>query len=234
MSALRIWGCPVWVHYANGSKLGVCACKACWLGLNIDAKAHHVYWPGPGNVTVERNVYFGTSAPLKGEDESEPTTSNEQADIPHILSLPEEPDTPSTIKVSTPAPDDEPEEHEKPLTQLRRSMHIQKPSRIMHDLQAGEGVTSTRSASPQIIPSLQMPGSLAEEVVEAGGVWTAVDGAPALLEDFDGLEHVFMVETADSEALKPHTLAEAKRRPDWLLWEKAIQEELATLKATGT
>jgi len=150
------------------------------------------------------------------------------------LSLPEEPDTPSTIKVSTPAPDDEPEEHEKPLTQLRRSMHIQKPSRIMHDLQAGEGVTSTRSASPQIIPSLQMPGSLAEEVVEAGGVWTAVDRAPALLEDFDGLERVFMVETADAEALETHTLAEAKRRPDWLLWEKAIQEELATLKATGT
>ncbi len=104
----------------------------------------------------------------------------------------------------------------------------------MHDLQAREGVTSTCSAFPQIIPGLQMPGSLAEEVVEAGGVWTAVDGAPALLEDFDGLECAFMVETADSEALEPHTLAEAKCRPDWLLWEKVIQEELATLKAAGT
>jgi hypothetical protein len=29
-------------------------------------------------------------------------------------------------------------------------------------------------------------------------------------------------------------LSEAKCHPDWLQWEKAIQEELATLKATGT
>ena len=27
---------------------------------------------------------------------------------------------------------------------------------------------------------------------------------------------------------------EAKRRPDWPLWEKAIEEELATLDAAGT
>jgi Reverse transcriptase (RNA-dependent DNA polymerase) len=46
--------------------------------------------------------------------------------------------------------------------------------------------------------------------------------------------NVFMAETADSEALEPRTLAEAKRRPDWLQWEKAILEELATLKAAGT
>jgi hypothetical protein len=46
--------------------------------------------------------------------------------------------------------------------------------------------------------------------------------------------NVFMAETADSEALEPQTLAEARRRPDWLQWEQAILEELATLKAAGT
>ena len=36
------------------------------------------------------------------------------------------------------------------------------------------------------------------------------DGEPALLEDFDGMEFIFAAETADAEALKPCTLAEAK------------------------
>jgi hypothetical protein len=53
-------------------------------------------------------------------------------------------------------------------------------------------------------------------------------------EDFEGMEFIFMAEIADVEALEPCTLAEAKRRPDWPSWEKAIKEELATLKATGT
>ena len=55
-----------------------------------------------------------------------------------------------------------------------------------------------------------------------------------MLEDFEGLEHTFIAETSDAEALEPWTLAEAKRRPDWLWWEKAILEELATLEAAGT
>jgi hypothetical protein len=55
-----------------------------------------------------------------------------------------------------------------------------------------------------------------------------------LHEDFHGMEFVFVTETADAEALEPHMLAEAKRRPDWPSWEKAIEEELATLKAAGT
>jgi hypothetical protein len=52
--------------------------------------------------------------------------------------------------------------------------------------------------------------------------------------DHHRLEHVFTAETADAEAIELRTLAEAKRRPDWPLWEKAIEEELGTLKKAGT
>jgi hypothetical protein len=55
-----------------------------------------------------------------------------------------------------------------------------------------------------------------------------------LCEDWEGAKATFMAETTDAEALEPCMLAEAKRRPDWLLWEKAIEEELATLKANNT
>jgi hypothetical protein len=120
-----------------------------------------------------------------------------------------------------------------PPPPLRRSERLRKPSRIMRDLEAGKGVTLTRAGSPKVSMGLTIPEPVTEED-EAGGVWVVIDGAPALLEDFEGLEHTFLAETSDAEALEPRTLAEAKRRPDWIWWEKAIGEELATLEAAGT
>ena len=37
--------------YIMGSKLDIRVCKACWLSLNVNAKAHWVYWPSLGSVT---------------------------------------------------------------------------------------------------------------------------------------------------------------------------------------
>ena len=47
-------------------------------------------------------------------------------------------------------------------------------------------------------------------------------------------EYALAAEISEAEALEPCTLAEARRRPDWPLWEKAIQEELKTLRQAGT
>ena len=47
-------------------------------------------------------------------------------------------------------------------------------------------------------------------------------------------EYAFVGAISDAEALEPRSLAEAQKRPDWLLWERAIEEELATIKAAGT
>jgi hypothetical protein len=61
------------------------------------------------------------------------------------------------------------------------------------------------------VPGLQIPGALVEEAEEAGRVWTVTDGSPALLENFDGLEHVFLTETTDTEVLEPQLLTKARR-----------------------
>jgi hypothetical protein len=82
----------------------------------------------------------------------------------------------------------------------------------MHNLQSGVGITNTDTAH-----SLQLHDPLAEDTKESGGVWFVKDGSPSLLEDFDRLEYTFMAETAESEALEPRTLTEAKCRPNWLL-----------------
>ena len=82
---------------------------------------------------------------------------------------------------------------------------------------------------------MHLPGALDEDPDEAGGVWSVEDRSPTPLEDFEGVEFAFAAETADRVGFEPRSLlAEAKRRPDWPLWEKAIEEELATLNAAGT
>ena len=47
-------------------------------------------------------------------------------------------------------------------------------------------------------------------------------------------EYCMIAEMRESEALEPRDLKEARSGPDWLLWEKAIKEELAVLKEAGT
>jgi Reverse transcriptase (RNA-dependent DNA polymerase) len=108
------------------------------------------------------------------------------------------------------------------------------PSHLVHDLKSEEGITHTGGTASSHLHGLQVCDAHQEDVEEAWGVWTVGDGVLALLEDFDGLEHMLAAEVADAEAMELHTLTEAKHRPDWPLWEKAIEEELATLKAAST
>ena len=47
-------------------------------------------------------------------------------------------------------------------------------------------------------------------------------------------EYALLAEIGLAEALEPRNLGEAKKRPDWPLWEVAIEEELKTLKEVET
>ncbi len=206
LSALCTWGFPVLVHSPDGSKLDVCAQEARWLGFDVDVKAHRVFWPGPGNVTVEHNVFFGASAQLKGEEQNLPVADSEQAVAPPSPStspVPKASNMFSHAETPTPTHTSKQEPPAEPPAQLRHSTHLQKPSCIVRNLQSREGVPH--------VPGLQIPGSLVEEPEEAGGAWSVHDGTPTLLENFDGLEHMFLTETADAEALEPWSLTEARR-----------------------
>jgi len=215
LSVVHLWGCKVWVHDDTRSKLDARMHKGRWLSFDIDSQAYRVYWPQSTTVSVERNVYFASASPLEGEKLLiNPIGSKQTAvpDTPSILTLLSPPSSstiPSPSPLQAPKPDS-------PSVPLHRSTHIPKPLQIICKLQASIGVSSN------------------DDPEKSGGVWTVEDGVPALLKDFDGMEFVFMVETADTEALEPCTLTEVKRRPDWPHWEKAIKEELATLKAAGT
>jgi hypothetical protein len=200
LAGVRAFGCPVWVHDPTGSKLDARTHECRWLGFDVESKAHRIYWPSSSKVSVERNIYFGTSAQLEGEGIHLPD-AREQPATP-----PDNPTTPSTPPraPTPPAPDAPPEsspiesepdpvDEEAPSAPPGRPARDRKPSRRMRDLLSGEGVTS---------------------VTEAGGVDPTLENA----EDAAGIELVFAAETSEAEALEPRTLAEAKRRPDWHLW----------------
>ena len=245
---------PVLVHSTDQSKLHPCAREAQWLGFDTDTKAHRVYWPGPGNVTIKWNIYFKMTASLEGEDEEALAANSKQAvalgtpTSPPMTNQPDLSKMPPLTPVydndddgdGEPDPDPDPEPKMKQVqpepqpTQLHQSMCNRRPLRAIWDLQSKEGITLARKGSPRVMISLQKPDPISEESKEAGGVWVIIDGTPELLEDFEGLEHILLAETTDAEVLEPRMLTEAKRRPDWHHWEKAILEELATLEAAGT
>jgi transposase InsO family protein len=89
LSDLRVWGCQIWVHNPDGSKLDVRARRARWLGFDVDGRAYRVYWPGPGTDCIERHVYFATSALSEGVETLIHALRGEQADAPtaHTTSL---------------------------------------------------------------------------------------------------------------------------------------------------
>jgi hypothetical protein len=238
LSELKLWGCPIWVHDATSAKLDVRARQARWIGLDVDAPAHCVYWPGSRNVSVERNIYFGASAQLEGERLHSPSTSGKLTAAP--------PTSPTPVPASMPEPPSMPQtplrvRELSPPPAQHCSQRIRRPSRCARDIMDGEGVVSPSTPELSGACDPEMPGLLPCEEVkdhddldEAGGVWAILDGETVLLEDFKGIEEALLAETSDVEALEPRTLAEAKRRPDWPLWEKAILEELETLKRNGT
>jgi hypothetical protein len=102
----------------------------------------------------------------------------------------------------------------------------------------GKGVTSPSAPPPPDLHDLEMPGLIpadeVEDIEEEGGAWFTCKSEIVLLEDFVGFEEVLAAKTSDVEVIEPRMLVEAKCWPDWPLWEKAIEEELATLKKAGT
>jgi hypothetical protein len=204
LSEVQPWGCKVWVHDDNGSKLDIHAREGWWLGFDIDAQAHRVFWPNSGTISVERNMYFASAGPLEGEESPFQIISSEQTaalDTPSTSDSPSSPvsSTQSTLSSSSPEP-----------VHLRRSTHIRKPSRIIRDLQSGEGVTHPSPSISSLGLDLHVPEPFTEDLEESGGAWAIEDRSPALLEDFDGMEFIFVAEMADMEALEPRTLAEAR------------------------
>jgi len=157
------------------------------------------------------------NTPIIPSTPSAPTSSSQAA----------EPPAPPRTPTPPPAAESAPEE---PPAEKR----IRKPSQRVADLLDGHGCTSNHPSDPVITHGIQAPTVIEEptRVLEGEGqlnwmMWA--DFTTNLVE-----EYAMADEIGDAEALEPRTLAEAKHCTDWPLWEKAINEELETLRQAGT
>ena len=218
LKGVREWGENVYVRVEKGTKLGGRVREGKWLGIDEESKGARIYWPDTKSVTVERNIYFDNTSANRFEEEEvvEIVKTNAVQNTPAIArAVPD-----NTSAMDNPRTDVENPENNDPDASDTESINkrVRKPSKKIADLLGGMGSWSTQSR-PMLAPGVQQPSNdWATSVVDVG------------CEE----EHAFAAETSSAEALEPRSLAEAQKRPDWPLWEKAIQEELVTLKAAGT
>ena len=103
-----------------------------------------------------------------------------------------------------------------------RSKHVQKPTQHVKDLLEGRRVTSDLPKGPKVTPGVQLPTeepSILEAMLAKLAPGYQEEDLPMAADFLE--EYAMGAEISEVEALEPHTLAEAKSRPDWPLWEKA-------------
>jgi hypothetical protein len=207
LKGVREWGETVYVRIEGGTKLGGRVREGRWLGMDEESKGARIYWPDTKSVTVERNIYFDNVSANRFEEEESVKMVKTNADLPNVVNPPviNNPIHEPQIPNVTDTSDAE-------TTEKR----VRKPTKKVNDLLSGKGSWSTVSR-PTLAPGIQQP---------------SADWIASISECDD--EYAFAAEISKAEALEPRSLSEARKRPDWPLWEKAIEEELATLKAAGT
>src|SRR6266545_1576101 len=201
----------VWVHVEKGDKLGGQVRKGHWLGIDDESKGIRVWWPDTKTVGVERNVYYDNSCSSAShfEGENDGREFVEMRTDKPFVPLKKSP----TVTSETPESPSTTQNEIVPVPDPEpRGKCSRKPSQQVQDILEG------RAESSKVARRVQLPTQEVEE--------------EKLAEYVD--EYALAAEIGDTEALEPCSLAEAKKRLDWHLWEKAIQEELATLKTAGT
>jgi hypothetical protein len=223
LSGLREFGCKVWVHNPDGSKLDGRADIGRWVGFDEESNAHRIYWPSKRSVSVERSVkfnntdtdvYLPNSVPLGGERVT--------------VSLPKDTEKPAEQPTSSapPVTDHLGQNFEHPAPNEGRPRRIRTESAAIRRLRAGEGVASHLPRERGELPRGIQEGDEAAQMAELDNEdWEVVND--------ENVASGMAAAMAEADALEP-TYEEAQQRSDWPEWKKAIQVELDNLKAAGT
>ncbi|PPQ83602.1 hypothetical protein CVT26_001384 [Gymnopilus dilepis] len=255
LRGLREWGEKVWVRVEAGNKLGGRVKEGRWIGVDERSKGVRVYWPETRSVSVERNVYYDETSASRLEGEEREIGVKTNADSPinpqPSTEISQEPTSnPTSTQQSGPSITENPSSE--PLTDVEefisevetRPKRARKPAQKVQDLMDGTAVAAKGARSQKAaMRGLQVPPKEASappadapepsknaenQVFEGEGMsdWIMVGEGDE--------EYGLAAEISEAEALEPRDVREARRRPDWPLWEKAIQEELDVLKGAGT
>jgi transposase InsO family protein len=231
LSNLHEWGTKVWVHDDTNSKLEGRSNIGRWVGYdNESTHAHRIYWPGRRTISVERNVKFDENdvlipsiddMPLEGEigpeDVNQPV-DNDNDNTKHEPSL--NPTNNITTTQLPPSRAPSPEVPERPKRAI-------KPSAYVNRLLTGEGFTQGTYKNGRIVGKAIPTGLQARDDVGAlGEYWEDLE--------IGGVEFAMGAAALEAEGMDPGSLAEAKGRSDWPMWQEAMQKELESLRKANT
>lgn len=241
---VREWGEKVWVRTeTKGFKLGGRVKEGRWVGIDENSKGFRVYWPDKKTVSVERNVYFNkaglSDSRLEGEDWEIIETKSDEPASETITNTSQPLSTIPPVSTNVPPPkstsDNDSEAPNEPQAP-RRSTRDRKPSQRARDILEGRAVTGERTRRETGAKASTL-GAIDENMKRDGnfGLEGESDIGWAQIVELELEDECAMAaEAQDVEGLEPRTLNEAKTRPDWPLWEKAIHEELGVLREAGT
>lgn len=207
LAGLPEWGAPIWCHSATGSKLDARAKDAIWVGYDKDSThAHRVYWPGRRTVSVERDIKF--------------QELDTQVTLPTPITAPTPIPTPTVV----PTPPDSQLEGENRGN--KQKVEAQPKSR--------KGV---RSMALDPVKGVEYEGGRSTRSGTTLGPAASLAEVPGLDEDdfhVGGLEFAMAAAIQSLAGLEPSTLAAARKRDDWSMWEEAMRKEIASLVKAGT
>ena len=232
LSQLKEWGSRVWVHDSSGSKLDGRSNVGHWVGFDAETPgAHRIYW-GHGRVSVERNVKFDedtivlpNAVPLKGENGISDQQRVPDASVPddspnpEVTNYDEIPEHPT----QTPSTDDWLGTTFNRITDelaVGRSRRVRQKSDYIKRIESGEGTADNRPSKADLPKGIQIESEIQE-----------IEGEP---EERGSVEYAMAAAIAEAEAMDPKTINEARRRPDWPKWNKAIQAEMDALTKAET
>ena len=234
---LKEWGCKVWVHSKEGSKLDGRSNIGKWIGFDEPSNAHWIYWPEKRSVTVERSIKFDENdtvlvpivvvKPIQGEkiirNQQRDSSADERRledqqcivtnvdDPKNTLTTSQQPDIPNQY-YPDPINEDPPNQvltdESEPVT--GRSRRLKMPSRYIQEIQEGIGAADNCVSRPKFSTGMQIPEpkNLPKEDKNLN-----TDGQ---------IERAMAAAISKIEAVDPQSLEEARRRPDWKKWELAI------------
>ncbi|OSD02001.1 hypothetical protein PYCCODRAFT_1368405, partial [Trametes coccinea BRFM310] len=142
-----------------------------------------------------------------------------------------EPIPPETVTLSAPVVEEhnfEPERSEN-QGESRWSTCIRKESTYVQRLKAGKGTATGRVGRPVLLRGVQEGTASIEEVPESKEMETVL----VVQEVREEAELAMAVAMGDTECIEP-SYAKAKKCPDWLKWQEAVQAELDSLVANNT
>jgi transposase InsO family protein len=227
LSNLPEWGVKVWVHDPTGSKLDGRSQVGRWVGFDEESHGHRIYWPDRHSVTAERSVKFDIDNVVLTHDIPLQTTEVHRPRAPTQSPPPKETGPTNGDEATTvenhPEPEGDVQVPNEEETTLKRT---RKPSEYVKRLQRGEGTVEGKRKGGNLPRGMTQ--TTVHEDPEPMASLCEIDA-----DEQGAVEYALVAATIEAEGLDP-TFEEARRRPDWSRWEKAIQTELANLKQART